>query len=83
MVWICLQKIIQEQVGSKLGEQFFRQMMTAIIFIFIFMSIVVLFTFRTLAPSFSSYLRKFRYDNNARNNLSDGSKTKHGRIGAF
>ena len=41
-----------EQVGSKLGEQFFRQMMTAIIFAFIFMSIVVLFTFRTLAPSF-------------------------------
>lgn len=41
-----------EQVGSKLGEQFFRQMITAIIFAFVFMSIVVLLTFRSLAPSF-------------------------------
>ncbi|MDO8661542.1 MAG: hypothetical protein Q7K43_06640, partial [Candidatus Woesearchaeota archaeon] len=41
-----------EEVGSKLGQQFYRQMITAIIFAFIFMSIVVLFTFRTWAPSF-------------------------------
>lgn len=40
-----------EQVGSKLGQQFYRQMMTAVIVAFIFMGIVVLITFRALIPS--------------------------------
>lgn len=40
-----------EQVGSSLGESFYRQMLTAIVLAFIFMGIVVLITFRSLIPS--------------------------------
>ncbi|MBU2638878.1 MAG: hypothetical protein KJ955_07935 [Nanoarchaeota archaeon] len=40
-----------EQVGSSLGESFYRQMLTAIMLAFVFMGIVVLITFRSLIPS--------------------------------
>jgi preprotein translocase subunit SecF len=40
-----------EVVGSSLGESFYNQMVKALIFAFIFMSIVVLITFRKLLPS--------------------------------
>lgn len=40
-----------EEVGSKLGQQFYRQMITAVFAAFIFMGIVVLITFRVLVPS--------------------------------
>jgi len=38
-------------IGSSLGESFFRETFTAMILAFIFMGIVVLITFRVLAPS--------------------------------
>ena len=40
-----------EEVGSSLGESFYRQMLSAIIMAFIFMAIVVLITFRVFIPS--------------------------------
>ncbi len=40
-----------EQVGSTLGQAFFRQLLIAVISAFIFMSIVVFITFRSIAPS--------------------------------
>lgn len=40
-----------EQVGSSLGESFYRQMLTAILLAFAFMAIVVLITFRSFIPS--------------------------------
>jgi len=42
-----------EQVGSSLGESFYRQMSTALILAFIFMAIVVIITFRALIPAFT------------------------------
>lgn len=42
-----------EQVGSSLGESFYRQMLTAILLAFAFMAIVVLITFRSAIPSFT------------------------------
>tara|TARA_Y100000310_G_scaffold343578_1_gene451898 strand:- start:3394 stop:4284 length:891 start_codon:yes stop_codon:yes gene_type:complete len=40
-----------EVVGSSLGESFYKQMIKALIFAFIFMSLVVFITFRKLLPS--------------------------------
>lgn len=40
-----------EQVGSNLGKTFNQQLITAVVFAFLFMSITVFITFRTLAPS--------------------------------
>ncbi|MDD4877685.1 MAG: hypothetical protein PHO02_01460 [Candidatus Nanoarchaeia archaeon] len=42
-----------EQVGSSLGESFYRQMLTAILLAFAFMAVVVLITFRSVIPSFT------------------------------
>jgi preprotein translocase subunit SecF len=42
-----------EVVGSSLGESFYNQMVKALIFAFLFMSIAVLITFRKLLPSFA------------------------------
>jgi preprotein translocase subunit SecF len=42
-----------EVVGSSLGESFYNQMVKALIFAFLFMSIAVLVTFRKLLPSFA------------------------------
>ena len=42
-----------EVVGSSLGDSFFKQMVKALIFAFLFMSLVVLITFRKLLPSFA------------------------------
>ena len=42
-----------EVVGSSLGESFYNQMVKALIFAFIFMSLVVFITFRKLLPSFA------------------------------
>ncbi|MDI6737012.1 MAG: protein translocase subunit SecF [Nanoarchaeota archaeon] len=42
-----------EQVGSSLGESFYKQMLTAILLAFAFMAIVVLITFRSIVPSFT------------------------------
>lgn len=40
-----------EEVGSSLGESFFREMVLALLFSLIFMSIVVFITFRKVIPS--------------------------------
>ena len=40
-----------QEIGSSLGESFFKEMIIAIIFAFIFMGIVVFITFRKLVPS--------------------------------
>ena len=40
-----------ESMGGALGQQFFSQTIKALIYAFIFMSIVVFFTFRSLIPS--------------------------------
>ena len=40
-----------EETGPRLGEAFYRQLITAVIFAFILMGITVFITFRTLAPS--------------------------------
>ncbi|MFW6231231.1 MAG: protein translocase subunit SecF, partial [Nanoarchaeota archaeon] len=37
--------------GSTLGERFFRQSLIALVFAFVFMGIVVFFSFKTLVPS--------------------------------
>lgn len=42
-----------EQVGSSLGEAFYRQMSIAVLLAFIFMALVVTITFRVLIPSFT------------------------------
>lgn len=42
-----------EEVGSSLGESFYRQMLTAIGLAYLFMAIVVLITFRSIIPSFT------------------------------
>ncbi|MFA5888108.1 MAG: MMPL family transporter [Candidatus Nanoarchaeia archaeon] len=42
-----------EQVGSALGESFYKQMLMAIFLAFAFMAVVVLITFRSLIPSFT------------------------------
>ena len=42
-----------EVVGSSLGDSFYKQMVKALIFAFLFMSLVVLITFRKLLPSFA------------------------------
>ncbi len=48
-----------EQVGSTLGESFYRQMMFAMALAFLFMSVVVLITFRALVPSFAVIFAAF------------------------
>lgn len=48
-----------ETIGASLGEQFFRQTITAIIIAFVFMAIVVFFYFRTLVPSAAVVLAAF------------------------
>ncbi len=40
-----------EQTGSRLGESFYKQMLTAVLFAFLFMAIVVFVTFRSFIPS--------------------------------
>jgi len=40
-----------ETTGSKFGESFYKDLVTTILFAFIFMAIVVLITFRTFIPS--------------------------------
>ena len=40
-----------EETGSTLGEGFYRQMLKAILFAFLFMAIVVFITFRNVIPS--------------------------------
>ncbi|MDP3917453.1 MAG: hypothetical protein Q8Q42_04185 [Nanoarchaeota archaeon] len=45
-----------EVVGSSLGDSFYQQMRKALIFAFVFMSIVVLITFRKIVPSLSIVL---------------------------
>ncbi len=40
-----------EETGSTLGERFFRQSLIALVFAFVFMGIVVFFSFKTLVPS--------------------------------
>lgn len=40
-----------EETGSKLGESFYNEMIKAMIFAFLFMSVVVFITFRTFIPS--------------------------------
>lgn len=42
-----------EQVGSSLGNAFYKQMRTALILAFIFMAIVILITFRVWIPAFT------------------------------
>ncbi|MBU2590180.1 MAG: hypothetical protein KKA65_01960 [Nanoarchaeota archaeon] len=42
-----------EQVGSSLGNAFYKQMRTALILAFIFMAIVILITFRAWIPAFT------------------------------
>lgn len=42
-----------EQVGSALGESFYRQMLMAILLAFAFMAVVVLIAFRSIIPSFT------------------------------
>ncbi|MFH1638358.1 MAG: protein translocase subunit SecF [Candidatus Woesearchaeota archaeon] len=48
-----------EQVGSTLGKSFYRQMMVAMFLAFLFMSIVVLITFRTFIPSIAVIFAAF------------------------
>ena len=43
-----------EQVGSSLGESFYREMLKAILIAFILMGIVLLITYRTFIPSFAA-----------------------------
>lgn len=45
-----------QQVGSNIGSSFFKEMITAIIFAFILMSIVVFFTFKKPIPSLAVIL---------------------------
>ncbi|MFH0752326.1 MAG: MMPL family transporter [archaeon] len=45
-----------EEVGSALGESFYKQMLVAMGLAFLFMSIVVLIIFRSLIPSFAVVL---------------------------
>lgn len=45
-----------ESVGSSLGESFYKQMIIALIFAFIFMAIVVFFVFRSFVPSMNVVL---------------------------
>ncbi|MBU3940383.1 MAG: protein translocase subunit SecF [Nanoarchaeota archaeon] len=40
-----------QEIGSSLGESFFKEMLYAILFAFLFMGIVVFITFRKLVPS--------------------------------
>src|SRR3989338_6159827 len=48
-----------EETGAKLGEAFYRQLMIAIIFAFVLMGIVVLITFRSIAPSLAVIFAAF------------------------
>ncbi|MAG77904.1 hypothetical protein CL616_00910 [archaeon] len=48
-----------EIVGSSLGENFYKQMMIAILLAFIFMGIVVFITFRSLIPSLTVVFAAF------------------------
>jgi len=48
-----------EEMGSSLGESFYRQMFIAVILAFIFMGVVVLITFRTIIPSIAVILSAF------------------------
>ena len=48
-----------EEMGSSLGESFYKQMFIAIILAFIFMGVVVLITFRTIIPSIAVILSAF------------------------
>lgn len=41
-----------EETGATLGKSFFREMISALIFAFIFMGIVIFVSFRTFVPSF-------------------------------
>ena len=45
-----------EETGSKLGEDFYRQMIRALLVAFIFMGIAILITFRSIIPSFAVIL---------------------------
>ena len=48
-----------EFTGSALGESFYRQLLIAILFAFLFMAIVVFIIFRTLIPSLAVVLSAF------------------------
>lgn len=48
-----------EEMGSSLGESFYRQMFIAIMLAFIFMGVVVLIIFRTIIPSVAVILSAF------------------------
>ena len=48
-----------EEVGSSLGESFYKQMMIAMAFAFLFMSITVLIIFRHLVPSLAVIVTAF------------------------
>ncbi len=50
---LTLENYSVEQVGSSLGEAFYKQMSIAVLLAFIFMAIVVTITFRVLIPSFT------------------------------
>jgi len=64
-----LEEILQEplteenlsisETGSKLGEAFFRQLMIAVLFAFIFMGVVIFLIFRTLIPSLAVIFAAF------------------------
>ena len=45
-----------EQTGSRLGQDFYKQMIRALIIAFVLMSVVVLITFRSLIPSLAVIL---------------------------
>ncbi|MBU1246070.1 MAG: protein translocase subunit SecF [Nanoarchaeota archaeon] len=45
-----------QEIGSSLGESFFKEMILAILFAFLFMGIVVFITFRKLVPSIAVIL---------------------------
>ncbi len=48
-----------EEVGSSLGESFFKELLYAVLFAFIFISIVVFITFRVPIPSLTVLLAAF------------------------
>ena len=48
-----------EEVGSSLGESFYKEMLYAVLFAFLFMALVVFITFRLFVPSFAIVLCAF------------------------
>ncbi|MBI4447493.1 protein translocase subunit SecF [Candidatus Woesearchaeota archaeon] len=48
-----------EEMGSSLGESFYKQMITAILLAFILMAVVVAISFRTFIPSFAVIFSAF------------------------